>query len=211
MIKVENTKPHKVVKLLPYNNHGHNVVVTDAELVCGEVTSHYKLMDIEEIRGKLRPILISRTEKIEVGDWYLTPSGNIVQSKGKPNFEVSSGWYKILALPEHFSQSTLRAIVDGQLKEGKCLVECELKANGWLHTAGQKTDYHEAGISTKEDIKYSPFIKLNPHITIYPVEEKMYTREEVEIMFGLGAANHAIGKPSFEDALKWFEQNVKIR
>jgi hypothetical protein len=50
-------------------------------------------------------------------------------------------------------------------------------------------------------------IKLNPHIAIYNVEEKMYTRLEVRTIL------HKFNNPqSNEEIFKlntWFEQNVK--
>jgi hypothetical protein len=54
-------------------------------------------------------------------------------------------------------------------------------------------------------------VKLNPHITIYSVEEKMYTREEVAKLLGKFCIDGEISKTPFSDTWinKWFEQNVK--
>lgn len=53
-------------------------------------------------------------------------------------------------------------------------------------------------------------IKLNPHITIYSVEEKMYTREEVKMFLKrLPNFYHYSIIQQAEMLDEWFEQNVK--
>lgn len=232
MIKVEHTKTHRIVN--SKNNfpngqtidYGTQVLVTDAELVLVECKpkeakllihnttlhlyiykeEHKEFLWLEESKY-YKPILISRTEKIEEGDWYYYNKllikcenidlVNIVNvTKGK--------CFKILVLPEHFSPQQLQDIVDGKLKEGKCLVECEV-------------DGKMINKTFPASVRDRYFIKLNPHITIYPVEEKMYTREEMiknafnfyydmsnrmKVPFNLISENRT-------NAEEWFEQNVK--
>ena len=63
-------------------------------------------------------------------------------------------------------------------------------------------------------------VKLNPHITIYPVEEKMYTLQEISEQF-IGESKKGgyfddyldyillkepKPRPTFKE---WFEQNIK--
>jgi hypothetical protein len=101
------------------------------------------------VRKAYKPILISETEKIEIGDSVLCfyPDGTSVIRKIISETDTvwmddkGTGWFKdtaifkILALPEQFSPKYLQAIVDGKLKDGdKVLVELnhrnEIKLEG---------------------------------------------------------------------------------
>lgn len=125
---VDETYPSGVKKgIRSYNE----LLVTDAELVLVEC-KHDEVNSIENGYGYYhKPILINRTEKIEVGDWaYDAREGKIIKSmfnlKSYEDFEVMKNFHKILALPEHFSSQQLQDIVDGKLKEGqKLFLECE--------------------------------------------------------------------------------------
>lgn len=199
-------------------------LVTDAELVlvecanidgmifkhiyAGEKGYHNNYLTKDQIDHQsifnykgYKPILISRTERIEVGDWVWDKLTNEIFQI--PDLEVYKeattflSVFKILALPEHFSSAQLQDIVDGKLKEGKCLVECE--------------SFRDLGVIAGDRGTVS-HIKLNPHITIYPVEEKMYTREEVYKILEQYelCAIYAGADSTFLVILEeWFEQNVK--
>jgi hypothetical protein len=143
------------------------------------------------------PIIISETEKIEVGDWVL-----LLDSFGKP-FLSPQQWKgegvltkdhkKILVLPEQFSPNDLQAIVDGKMKDGdKVLVECEKVTEDEVYFQGIK-EYQ---------------IKLNSqgHVTLHKVEERLYTREEVHQIACDSWYARDIETLDFEE---WFEQNVK--
>lgn len=217
MIKVEHTKLH-----LANDLDSMHRIVADAELVLVKCNKHDA--SLRKVHGEgqywlllnpngwlnddefFKPILVSRTEKIEDGDWVYdefvknvpTNEGLISQATGE-HFEEGKfhdGYhFKILALPEHFSPSQLQDIVDGKLKEGKCLVECEW--TGGVYCAGVQTNSYQ--------------IKLNPHITLYPVEKKMYTIEDMFSYIGLWIQKDVVrtgiaSQIAFE---KWFEQNVK--
>lgn len=126
--------------------------------------------------------------------------------KGTPDYQQPNtpSCFKILALPEHFSPQQLQDIVDGKLKEGqKILLECE--------DVGDCKEYDtDNNYCTCKDGCKDLQIKLNPHITIYPpVEEKMYTREEVKNI-ALKAYERGFIRPIYEKHFDiWFEQNVK--
>lgn len=202
MIKVKDTKTHKT-NIIVKHDLPYIALVTDAELVL--VVSQYDaklskkpdgILNINPLVGVgLKPILISRIEKIEVGDWYVTTNGygsKIGEFRKCEDASYNfSNCFKILALPEHFSSKHLQAIVDRKLKEGKALVECEDKC--WCMKP-----------QTGSCIECIKLIKLNPHITIYSVEEKMFTRDEV---------NQVVIKylTDYSDLewKEWFEQNVK--
>lgn len=173
----------------------------DAELVLVECKPEESLFAISTLgsgiwltqgRGRIRtpatyhkPILISKLEEIEVGDWYYCKEEEVVlQADYEPKGEDI---YKVLALPEHFSPKHLQDIVDGKLKEGKVVVECEES----ICICGEKENHH---INHDESLLHRPIeevlcnecgkfflpyqIKLNPHITLYEVEEKMYTLQQ---------------------------------
>jgi hypothetical protein len=211
-IKIKNTKTHPTDKATIGGIVGWTLV-TDAELVLVECDSSKEANFWIKLNGKfLKPILISRTEKIEVGDWYYFDGGeykNLLQLEEPMTYTEER--YKVLALPEHFSPQQLQDIVGGKLKEGKCLVECEelqfatvkentswiykghrfkingvhLELNKWRPEDGKQFELCLIGTEFQKSHGYkytyiyekdliieteSTQIKLNPHITIYPVE-----------------------------------------
>jgi hypothetical protein len=216
MIKIEHTYKHKI--LLPQHHDFDreiSVLVTDAELVLVECKPEEAILskywtdqgvehtlltssiapELLTLCKHFKPILISRTEKPEEGQYTINPDGFIdvfgYDYRACYTREQIDNCRKILALPEHFSQQSLQDIVEGKLKEGKCLVECN------------------AGYVNPE---WNPAtIKLNPHITIYPVEEKMISIDLLRKAWGAGycsALNNAknIKGLTFSE---WFDQHVK--
>lgn len=158
---------------------------------------------------------------------------------GRGKGGTCNGCKKILALPEHFSPKHLQAIVDGKLKDGdKVLVECERVWVFRAYTTEQAyrterffdekefTDHTEMKVfSAKHSAEHKRIypnyvsnytdyhkIKLNSsnHITLHKVEEKMYTREEVEVLakqsFEVGRNYQLTGDNNFKE---WFDTNVK--
>lgn len=76
----------------------------------------------------VKPIVISHTEKIEVGDWYYDERNKTIN---KLNYQdlmitVECGYFKIIALPEHFSYGQLVSIGYGSVKTGKVQLECTI-------------------------------------------------------------------------------------
>jgi|SRR6185369_3561217 len=199
-IKVLNTRMHKQLVRGNYlqNPEYKEVLVAEAKLVLVESILEesliYIIHDFKERRfdrivlskghtGELgkyyKPILISEKEKIEEGDWIVVNevSNGVIKQHGSLIQEAESKYapsvyvQKVLALPEHFSPKHLQAIVDGKMKDGdKVLVECESKYIEPPDTIHSNRGY---------DIN---IVKLNSsnHITLHPVEKKMYTEEEVE-------------------------------
>lgn len=214
MIKVEHTKTHNILKHEwnvgegNYKNSSHfkryeNVLVADVELVLVEASGEGNTILVNQLWVK--PIQISRTEKPEKDSWVA-----IIRNYTEYKYErVSPEWiirqvdwieeetwvytkdssfnhlgrcigknvFKILALPEHFSSQQLQDIVDSKLKEGKCLVECE-------EIYDEETIAKASGFSLKVPVNIQHKIKLNPHITIYNVEEKMYPEKFVNWLIG---------------------------
>jgi len=101
------------------------------ELVCGDVGSFSKLMDIEELRGKLRPIVISRTEPIEVGDLRYDSEfksiGTCMNEEERLYLNSTRKFHKILVSDENFSDEHIKLLKNGELKNGdEIRVECEV-------------------------------------------------------------------------------------
>lgn len=135
MIKVEHTRIH--VAIPNGKSMYHDVLVTDAELVLVECTSidglfnkylgdPLVLHDKKYGAGRkyYKPILISESEKIEVGDYVFEDISGIFGPYEEG--DVVENPKKILALSEHFSPQILSKIVSGELKDGdKVLLEVE--------------------------------------------------------------------------------------
>jgi hypothetical protein len=132
-------------------------------------------------RKYFKPIIISETEKIEVGAWMYNIKNHVIRRCDEMDcvFNDDKDWFKIIALPEHFSPKHLQAIVDGKMKDGdKVLVECEF--------------FENAALSKIASVPNGMHIKLNSsnHVTLHKVEEKMYTRDEVKT-FAWYAVQHS--------------------
>lgn len=165
MIKIKNT----------FLNNGITTVA-EGKLICGSVGSLYKLMDIEEIRGKMRPIIISETENINVGDcaysFHLNRIDKIENDSQLKQILFLEG-KKVIALPENFSPETLKEINEDRLKDGdSVLVECE------KHDEKNKQDKYTDGTYARSYSIIDLYrIKLDDknHITVFKkktVEEK---------------------------------------
>ncbi len=226
---VEETYPSGVEKGIKSTTQ---VLVTDAELVL--VKNTIPPADVYVNSFGFHPYLISRIEKIEVGDSILSPDKReiivVKELLDKPSRWFDLGWRNILALPEHFSLQTLQDIVDGKLKEGKkkrCVCEEEgvvcnmpehsLSVEGKCLVECEMIDWDSDMVSGYGGENLVPVIKLNPHITVYSVEEKIYTKEEVKTLFDKWNDDlyngYYVAKQDVETMLdqsdKWFEQNVK--
>jgi len=137
-------KATKVIKTQTYIDSQATHQVCKGKLVCGDIGSFSKLMNINETRGKLRPLIISHDEQILEGDarYHLADMG--IAGTSKEDFkwlsESNTLWVKILALPEEFTDKQIQAIVDGKLKDqSEVFIECETKINdGQIVNHGHK-------------------------------------------------------------------------
>ena len=161
-MKVTQTKIHKT--LYAGSTHEHNgwkaydkeVPVAEGKLVLVDSTVEWA----NKTDSPKMPIILSLTEKIEVGDWGYGMDG-LFEYKGPVNIDNGVLPNKVLALPEHFSPKHLQDIVDGELKDNdKVLIEC------WNH----EMMTNEIGHC---DVEIEMFIKLNPHITLHKIEDRM--------------------------------------
>jgi len=79
----------------------------------------------------LKPILVSETEEILEGELMYDeePETGLESIRKQPDSYpyLGGGYYKILALPEHFTSEQLQMIVDGKMKDGEVMVECSDK------------------------------------------------------------------------------------
>jgi hypothetical protein len=176
-IKVTDTRMHKVAKGFPNKCNGDTEIleveipVVEAKLVLLETSpigTGEKPINLQKNTNWFKSILISETEKIEIGDWIT--DGKIL---AKVNIHIiddpdKQTYFKVVGLPLHFSPKQLQAIVDGEMKDGdKVLVECE-------HS------YKKEDGSKYVDFKnYQVKLNTSNHITLHPIEKKIYTEEEV--------------------------------
>jgi len=167
-------------------------------------------------RGWAKPIIISETEKIEDGtDAYLNNAIVRATAGNRATKITELGGKKILALPEHFSPEQLQMIVDGRLKDGdKVLVECDGKpiypgcegyqCNHPLDPVEYTCDNEKcANGCIKEE--FIEFIKLSPHISLYPIEEKMYTLDHFITELKRFGREHILTSQDIHEFKKWFK------
>lgn len=124
-----------------------------------------------------KPIIISETEEIEVGDKFITEQNHIFICTSKDDncikffkegleddgyeYTTTNG-RKILVLPEQFSTKQLQAIVDGKMKDGdEVYVECE----GYNRSTTWEYDEPEMYIIAK-------FLPEPGHIKLFPVKKE---------------------------------------
>ena len=218
-IKVIDTKMHQII--VPNWNGKKEVPVSEGKLVLVEERGIHDFRSPNDGGTQLKgfhvrlsglywkPIIISETEKTEVGDKVLVDNRDRKTDPVNYSIEtvevVTNGWIftkeqpglgqnpdwtkKILALPEHFSPKHLQAIVDGKMKDGdKVLVECiqafrkstkDYKDKDYIWLDNEVVEV--VSKSEQFDVSRLNQIKLNSsnHIMLHKVEEKMYTREEL--------------------------------
>lgn len=217
-IKVKDTRMHKLLNQFI----GNTGIMGHIQIPVAEAKLALVRKQLSEAEGKgvwvgglyHVPILISEAEKIEVGDW-IWDKLNKKLFKATIEYKQSEDqqYFKVLALPEHFSPKHLQAIVDGKLKDGdKVLVECEEWGENECMPNPNGSDCRDIykWIAKGYEIKFSEY---HPHtITLHKVEEKMYTEEQVlrilndyrQAVIEEVKANTYTPNPT-----KWFEQNVK--
>lgn len=197
-----------------------DVLVAEGELVLviavDRMYVHTKLSKNSVIMGALPylPIIISKTEKIEVGDKVLkynkistVISGEEYEAEkpiGSGTFRkeewctiqvaTTNKYPKVLVFSEQFSPKQLQMIVDGEIKdEDKILVEC-YKYNEFKGGTGEQSGYYVNSNSEN-------------HVTLHKVEEKVYTREEVLNILSAFFDQHVNAQNADIDG--WFKQNIK--
>lgn len=112
------------------------------------------------------PIIISEIEEIEVGETIYNNYTKLLEVATK--LQIDGGeedkYFKLLALPEHFSPKHLQQIVDGKLKDGdEVFVECEK----------EQVMYYPDGAIIGGSNK-DAYVKLtNGHIKLFPVKQSV--------------------------------------
>lgn len=165
---IRKTEANKVAAGIPVRDV---VLVTDVELVfvpTNEFESYEGIITLVTDKGKqyFKPILISDTEKIEVGDLVFNSNGSIKIHNIEDQIEAdfvnninNKDVFKILALPENFNPKHLKMMESGELKEGKYSVECEevkwatvKKDTKWIY-AGHRLKVNRVNLQSN---KYRP-------------------------------------------------------
>lgn len=194
------------------DSQGEHIVHESKLLLFGqhELNVHGRAITKGNQVAEIKTIIISETETPEIGDWvYHTSRMQIFkvhhfgESNGSKTFipEDSLGLpsdeemlvidcHKILALPEHFSDKHLQAIVDGKMKDGdEVLVRV-------------KTDleqYYENGVGGKEKI----YLDQQNHITLFPAKQSL---EEAAIEYRK-ITNYFDIESVFKAGAKWAVKN----
>jgi hypothetical protein len=167
----------KVTKTEQYRDSQGEHLICRGKLVLISIEKDPKEIGITIFGVCYKPIIISEAEAIEDGDFgFDSLSREIIEVSGKALYfnerrTNDTDFWKILALPEHFSPEQLEDIVNGKLKDGdEVLVECENK-------------YFEPDSSIHSNRGWEVLaVKLNQsnHITMLPkgegVEESLSDR-----------------------------------
>lgn len=150
----------KVKNTQKYEDSQSSHIVTSGKLVLipdnnSKILSFSHCSNTEEYYNKVKPILISETEEIKEGDWVygkrdFKSSKELFQISGRDEMSQKHKFNKVLALPEHFSNKHLQAIVDSKMKEGEVLVKC------WAFGM-----YHEVYLDNQN------------HITLFPAKQSL--------------------------------------
>lgn len=147
---------------------------------------------------KAIPIIISETQRIETGDYFIDPKNPVISEPAR-QIDIDTirnhglKFYKILALPSNLSSRHLQAIVDNKMKDGdEVYVQC--KRIGYQHMSA---DFVE--------------LDFNNHVTLHKVEKKLYTEEEMlNMMFRAYNLRTEDKEVRSTNSLKeWFRKNVK--
>ena len=166
---------------------------------------------------ELKPIIISETEEIEIGDkvLYKDTSGYLIltlKTKDADRYwweenscsRVGNKIYKILALPEQFSDKHLQDIVDDELDDGdEVLVKCE-------HHIDQHPDWRPSYDNPDDPPTISwDMIHLDQqnHITLFPIKQSL---EEAAKEYGIKTQidwHQKIAEKSFKAGAKWAKNN----
>lgn len=105
---------------------------------------------------EVAPIIISETEYIKVGDLVYYCTTNEIEEANSEQAIDTDVCKKVLALPEHFSDKHLQAIVDGKMKEGKVLIECYTDNTKWGSGPIKKI-----------------YLNRQNHITLFPAKQSL--------------------------------------
>lgn len=228
--KVKNTVSLKTSQGDVIVTKGKLILIPMTETKAGKEAEEYiNVEGMHDIYCWFKPIIISETEDIEAGDWVYEK--NLSNERiyevferdylGKKRLGIfrfrsvfipieKSNARKILILSENFSPKHLQAIVDGKLKDGdEVYVECEQEEE-YITKLGksERDNYSKHKVSI---IKLS----LQNHITLYKVEQKTYSEQEVinllndlNIDINRTSGGLALGESSFN---MWINQHLKTR
>lgn len=168
LVLIETNEQIKQYDFCSHPNNGYTIIGT---------INHQSFAKLHGYK-KVKAYIISETEKIEKGDKVLYANSiydviridehnrPIVMSEGEESQLAT--WDKILALPEHFSNKHLQAIVDGKMKDGdKVLIKC--KEYWEERNVGIPPKKHK--IHFPDD--YQTHLDQQNHITLFPATESI--------------------------------------
>jgi hypothetical protein len=153
----------------------NSVQCTEAKLVFWDEDSVENRIDVDiPITQYGVPILISETEEILKDELMYDeePERGLDFIRKQPDCKsyLGGGYYKILALPEHFTKEQLQDIVYGKLKEGdKVMVEC---SKMWqLYGSVCIDDITDKGITQTQYETGNTWKQIKQPLTLHKTEE----------------------------------------
>lgn len=185
--KVNNTEQYS-------DSQGEHVVCKGRLILLKKEDSPLKM-------GYFTPYIISEHEEIEEGDKALTKDLQQILYAADHYDDIewlNNNAYKILALPEHFSDKHLQAIVDGKMRSGDgVLVKCESQSK-------MSEEYQ-----TVVHVYYKIHLDQQNHITLFPAKQSL---EEAADEWSINPdnvhpADSYIAKKSFMAGAEWAKSN----
>lgn len=208
-------------------------------------------LGIKEPVSMWNPLLVSETEKIYDGDWRIRldvqstdyeflirchiPSSNIIKEVHRDNIEreiYKRPFYKVLALPKHFSLQQLQMIVDGKLKDGdKVLIECynscpcqldrcenliySIKLNSSNHITLYRIDSISNNCKEHCVLSVNKFGKINECQTNGCISKRLetdtfYTKEKIhELFHEFNQTGYSYRPRTYKETQEWLDEHVK--
>lgn len=157
--------------------------------------------------NEIKPIIISETEKIEVG-WKGWAYKKDVEGELFKHFYTTNTWYNdakvVLVLPEQFTKAHLQAIIDGKMKDGdEVYVECEEKesySNDNGSSIPSRFSYYQG-----KSYQVALHLPEPGHVKLFSVKKEESWDDIFELAFYDSNPDNYTGKMQY--LVKWLKEN----
>jgi hypothetical protein len=194
--------------------------VAEGKVIFVKEPSELKNFSVSLKDGRYQAIVISETEKINNGDWFVLALNhmptefklckmiNTVHNKEEQTFEAEEidgfrficGYhilYKVLVLPEQFSPKDLQTITKGKMKDdNKVVVECIL-CDKDIDCKNESSCNISEGCGCKSIAPYHTIKITEGYATLHLIEEKMVPMSLLEKAFNAAREEEWIGGRNF--------------
>lgn len=201
-------KATKVTKTETYSDSQGQHIVCRGNLNLLGTLPPGNILSFDTIRKYLKPIIISETEKVKIGDQFLFEDkihtlANMERSSEYLGCYTEHGWVyeaniknKILCLSENLSSKHIRAILDKKIIEEEMFIECEVRTDF--------TDSVDAGEGPAYKVKLT-----NSYVKLFSIKKQneTYTREQMIAAFEAGE-NHGIRPTGFPNEKQWIKETL---